>query len=86
MHSFKLCVGNFVTLFYNYQSIKYPKLGGDTLYYELYFFRMGWSTIVEETFVEGTLVEWNIGRTVHWTNGTLVAQNISRTEHSSNLN
>ena len=34
--------------------------------------RMGWGTFVEDTFVEGTLVEWNIGRTEHWSNGTFV--------------
>ena len=34
----------------------------------------GYDTFVECTFVEctKTLVEWNIGRTEHWSNGTFV--------------
>ena len=43
----------------------------------MYF--LGWGT-----FVGGTLVEWNIGRTEHWSNGTLVEWNIGRMEHWSN--
>ena len=42
---------------------------------------MGWGTFVEDTFVEGTLVEWNIDRMKHWSSGTLVERNIRLTEH-----
>ena len=39
----------------------------------------------KEHWLNGTLVEWNIGRMEHWSNGTLVEWNIGRTEHLSNL-
>ena len=48
------------------------------------YIRMGWGTFVEDTFVEETLVEWNIGQTEHWSNRTLVERNIGRAEHLSN--
>ena len=44
----------------------------------------GYETFVENTFVEGTLVEWNIGRMEYWSNGTLVEWNIDRMEHWTN--
>ena len=34
---------------------------------------MGYDTFVASTFVEGTLVEWNIGRTEHSSNGTFIS-------------
>ena len=52
-------------------------------------FLWGWGNFVEDTsvectFVEGTLVEWNIGRKEHLSNGPFVERYIRRTEHWSN--
>ena len=53
--------------------------------YETYsgYNQTGWGTFVEDTlvectFVEGKLVEWNIGRTELSSNGTFVEEHLSK--------
>ena len=67
---------------YNQNLVQFDKIQNNIFRY----ITLGWGTFVEDTtvectFVEGTLVEWNIGRMEHWLNGTLVERNIGRTEH-----